>query len=168
MQKAPVRKSARLADFDYSFPGGYFVTICVNNMEHRFGEVRGDHLILNQSGELIASLWESTAGRFPGTELDAFVVMPNHLHGIVILGTSPTETAASNLSRIIQAFKSTSTVEYGRRVRAGEFPPFDHTLWQRSFYDRMLRDERDVDGARRYIEANPSRWIERTKVECKT
>jgi REP element-mobilizing transposase RayT len=130
-------------------------------MEPRFGEVIGDDLRMNRAGDLIANIWESNIERFPGAELDAFVVMPNHLHAILFIGTDPATTQRQNLTRIIQAFKSVSTIEYGRRVKLNEFPPYERALWQRSFYDRMLRDERDLEAARRYIESNPFRWIER-------
>jgi len=165
MNKAPVRKSTRLPGIDYATDGGYFVTICVDRMETRFGQIVGDELHLNAAGKLIGTLWESNAGRFSGITIDDYVVMPNHLHAILFIGVDPTVHQPTDLSRIIQAFKSESTVEYGRRVKIGEFPPYDRALWQRSFNDRMLRDDRDVEAARRYIEGNPYRWIERAKIE---
>jgi REP element-mobilizing transposase RayT len=73
--------------------------------------------------------------------------------------------SSHSLSRIIQAFKSISTIEYGRGVKTGAFPPYHRALWQRSYYDRMLRGDRDVERARQYIELNPHRWIERVQAE---
>jgi REP element-mobilizing transposase RayT len=165
MQKASVRKSTRISGTDYSGPGGYFITMCIDRMENRLGYSIENELRLSPAGDLITALWKSNAERFPGIELDAFVVMPNHMHAIVFLGSDPSNRPTHTLSRIVQAFKSVSTIEYGRRVKAGEFPPYNRALWQRSFNDRMLRDDRDVEAARNYIESNPYRWIERAKTD---
>ena len=126
----PRRKRLRAQGFDYAEPGTYFVTTCVDQMEHRFGQVR-----------------------------DGFVVMPNHVHGILILGSDASDHPTS-LSRITQTFKSESTVEYGRGVKAGRFPRYDRALWQRGFHDKILRDDRMLEAARLYIESNPGRWDE--------
>jgi putative transposase len=88
-----------------------------------------------------------------------FVVMPNHMHAIVCLGTDPEmDTSGATLTRIVQSFKSITTVEYGRGVKVGDWLPFDRVLWQRGFRDRILRSDQALDVARSYIEGNPGRW----------
>lgn len=155
------RKPTKMPNFDYGQAATWFVTICLRNMaELRFGEMREDRLMLNQAGTLIGEAWTANIERYPGASLDAFVVMPNHLHGIVLIGAEPVAPAA-NLNDIIATFKSVSTAEYGRGVREGMFPPYESSLWQRSYYDRIIRDEVDLERARAYIEGNPFRWIEK-------
>ena len=140
----------------------YFVTMCVQGMEHRFGRVENSKVVLNPAGGLVYRTWIENAKRYPDATLDWFIVMPNHLHAIVIIGADPAERGhPSDLSAIVGSFKSISTVEYGRGVRSGAFSPYDGSLWQRGYYDRVLRDDHDLDRARQYIEANPGRWTER-------
>lgn len=140
----------------------YFVTICVQHMTSRFGQIGNGEVRLNDAGEMIASTWGANIERYAAAALDAFVVMPNHLHGIVFLGTDPdTPLAIKGLSGIVQSFKSISTVEYARKVREGTCPPFDKVLWQRGYHDRIIRNDRGLDAARAYIEGNPGRWMER-------
>lgn len=151
------RKHLRAQGFEYAEPGSYFVTICVDRMEHRFGRVQDGGIYLNDAGSLIRDGWSRIPNRFATVTLDPFVVMPNHIHGILLLESGELERSRS-LSRVIQAFKSESTVEYGRGVKAGRFPRYERALWQRGFHDKILRDDRMLEAVRLYIEANPGRW----------
>jgi len=156
----PFRISPRIPGFDYATAGAYFLTICTRNMECQFGDVREGRMQLNEAGAMAADLWQRNVDRYCGVELDALIVMPNHLHGILMIGTDPGCDPPS-ATAYVQAFKSITTIEYGRGVRDGRYPPYDTALWQRSFHDRILRTERDLDAARIYIEGNPARWQER-------
>jgi len=129
-------------------------------MECRFGRVTEGTMCLNDAGRMVHSHWQSLPQRYAGLELDAFIVMPNHLHGIVFLGTIADLQPAS-LSAVIGAFKSLTTVDYSRGVREGHFPPYDRTLWQRGFQDRIVQSEGRLDDLRRYVEGNPGRWQEK-------
>ena len=163
MTSRPVRyhrKRLRLANYDYSTPGIYLVTICVHHMEHRFGEVHEGQVELNDAGLLVENLWSDISNRHVGVNLDEWIVMPNHLHGIIVPGTVP-DAVVPPLSRIVGEFKSCTTVHYARGVCAGSFPRFDRSLWQRGFHDRIIRNETSLAKAREYIAANPVRWIER-------
>jgi REP element-mobilizing transposase RayT len=153
----PRRKRLRAEGFDYSTHGSYYVTICVDEMGCRFGHVSNGVVVLNTAGRLVDDAWKRIPRRFPEAILDAWVVMPNHLHGIVFIDRS-SPTQVPSLSRIIQAFKSETTVEYGHCVRAGMFPPYRRGLWQRGFHDRIIRNDRMLDIDRAYIEGNPGRW----------
>lgn len=160
--RRPVRKPTRLPRFDYASAGMYFITICVQGMESRFGEIANADVRLNEAGEMVAELWEENAERYAGIALDAFVVMPDHMHAIVFLGTAPDlREQDPTLSRVVQTFKSITTMEYSRGVREGRYPPYDRVLWQRSFYDKMLRNDRALAAARAYIEANPANAAEK-------
>jgi len=150
------RRSLRLRGYDYAKGGAYFVTICTQDRACIFGEAKAGSMRLNQSGQQIAMIWESLAERFSGVEIDLFVVMPNHLHGIVIL----TEGGATGtgLSEVVGAFKSMTTVEYIRGVEAKGWPKFRGRLWQRNYYEHVVRDEIELNRLRQYIDDNPAQW----------
>ncbi len=155
-----VRKPLRATGFDYTNPGMYMVTICVHHMEPRFGSVRDGMVVLNEAGRLVEAQWRSIPERFPGVRLDAHVVMPNHLHGIIQLPIRP-DGKGESLSTIVGAFKSLVMGAYSAGVRAGRFPGFDRSLRLRGFQDRIIRDDRMLDTLQTYIEGNPGRWHER-------
>jgi len=148
----PSRKSLRLADYDYSTAGYYFVTICIREQQCLLGEIVADVVRLNSAGQMITSAWTVLPERFEQVDLDLFVVMPNHIHGIVVLKKGIT------LTRVIQAFKSISTHEYIRGVRGQGWKKFDGTLWQRSFYDHVIRNDQDLSRIQEYIVNNPLQW----------
>ena len=155
----PVRKSPRRKGYDYGQAAGYMVTIDVDYREWRLGTIDQGVVHLNVAGHMVESEWCGLSDRFPNIELDAFVVMPDHFHGILFLGTDP-DIPPPTLSRVVQAFKSITAVTYGRGVREGAFPPLRRALWQRSFHDRVLFDGRDLEVARGYIADNPGMWQE--------
>lgn len=158
----PLRRPTRLRVWDYTSAGGYFVTIGLQNRERRFGDVIDHVMHLNQAGEMVTSAWIANVERYPDVVLDAFVVMPDHVHAIVAIGTDPSiPEPSAGLVRLVQSFKSITTVEYGRGVRAGTYPPYDRVLWQRGFHDHIIRNDRDLDRVRAYIEGNPARWTEK-------
>ncbi len=155
----PARKSPRLPGYDYAQSSTYLVTISVDQMEHRFGAVVEGVMHTNSAGKLVEAAWLRLPERFSSIELDAFVVMPNHLHAIIFLGTDP-ESETPSLSRIVQVFKSETAVEYGRRIREGLFPPVRRALWHRSFHDRIIWNDRILSLAREYVADNPRKWQE--------
>jgi REP element-mobilizing transposase RayT len=177
------RHSIRLEAFDYSSPGYYFITICSQNRESLYGNISQDSMVLNDSGEMIKAQWTNLTQRFSHICLDRFVIMPNHFHGIIhITGGPPFHaisdylknrvhiindpdlyepphgTAEKTISRIIQAFKSITTVHYCQSVHQHHWPPFNKHLWQKNFYDHIIRDDEELEIFRRYIMDNPSHW----------
>ncbi len=172
------RRSLRLPGYDYSQPGAYFVTICVQHREARFGNIARDEMIIDDAGKMVYAEWQRLPARFATMELDAFVVMPNHLHAIVRIvdstdvgeirveasqraGTSPAptdQTARPTLSDMVGAFKSITTDEYIRGVKKSGWLRFDGRLWQRNFYDHIIRDDRELNAIRQYIQNNPAKW----------
>jgi putative transposase len=160
--KHPSRKSSRLAKYDYANTGYYFVTICVQDKVCRFGEIVDDAMRLNSVGRMIESEWLSLPQRFEYVGLDSFVVMPNHIHGIIDLEKGIT------LSRVIQAFKSISTNEYIHGVHQQGWKKFDGTFWQRSFYDHVIRNDKDLFRVQEYILNNPLSWsLDEENPDCK-
>jgi putative transposase len=102
----PKRKRVRMADFDYSTPGAYFVTINARSRAPWFGTVRDGLMLPNEAGQIVHAIWNELPGQFPGIIVDAIIVMPDHVHGIVMLGTEPEIPADTTLSEVVGAFKS--------------------------------------------------------------
>lgn len=158
------RRSIRLKGYNYAQPGAYFVTVCVHNRQCLFGKVVGAEVALNPVGAMVSRAWAQIPTRLAGWQNDVFVVMPNHLHGILVAWGDhyhepyTCSTPAGSLGRVVQAFKSITTVEYTRGVKESGWPPFDKRLWQRDHYERIIRDEDELQAIREYIAHNPSVW----------
>ena len=161
MDDVPDRKGLRLEGFDYSTPGMYFVTIRLKDPMPRFGDVQNGEMRLNSAGSMIAETWESMSARFPSISLDAYIVMPDHLHGILLLGENPDIQDDGSISDVLRAFKSISTNRYIAGVKSETWPRFQDKLWLKSFHDRIGRRDQDLDAKRLYIQRNPARWSEK-------
>ena len=161
------RRSIRLRGYDYAQAGFYFVTICVRDRECMFGEVVDNDVRLSKYGTLVAQAWEDLPNHYPHLELDQFVVMPNHFHGIVVLtpagaglesavraGFKPALTR-HGLPEIVRGFKTFSA----RRINEIRQTP-GTSVWQRNYYEHVIRDESDYDRIAEYIAHNPQRWEE--------
>ena len=153
--RLPQRKSLRLAHFDYAEPQSYFVTIVAHDRRCVFGRVEDDDILPSPAGEMLAREWHGLTGRF-GIEIKPFVVMPNHLHGLVSTCNMSRPPA---LGRIIGAFKSITAREYRAGVNARGWPNMPSGLWQRGYFDHVVRDEADEARIIDYINANPVNWV---------
>lgn len=172
-RRHPKRSSMRLEGHDYRLPRWYFVTANTWKRAHWFGAVERGRMVLNQAGKVVAEEWHRTGELRDNVRLDAFVVMPNHFHGILRLVKSRTQdsgahrppakeggdfrefgTAVPNsLSTIIGCMKASVT----RRLH--RHPSWRHRrIWQPRFHDRILRGRRELKRARLYIRKNPQRW----------
>jgi REP element-mobilizing transposase RayT len=155
------RRSIRLLGYDYSQPGAYYVTICTHQREYWLGTVQDRKMFLSRSGEMVEHCWRMLSDHFQYIELDKFIVMPNHLHGIVTIKDygqansvlSLNGTKSRSLGSIIQNFKSISTRKVRQASRAE-----GAIIWQRGYYERVIRDAAELNNIRGYIEANPARW----------
>ena len=147
----PNRKTIRLQDFDYSSNGAYFVTICTKH--HRCLFWAHEQAILNSSGTMVFEWLIQLSRKFPGIHLDSYAVMPNHVHMLLFL-----EQSQTSLDEVVSWFKTMTTNAYIRSVKAGLYPPFDKQLWQRSFYEHVIRNEQDLQETRKYISENPLKW----------
>ena len=137
------RKRLRLRGFDYGTPGVYFVTVCTRGRRCVLGRVHGAAVLLSATGRIVARALAGIDVFHPGVGLDVSVVMPNHVHAIVLLDRA---LGAPSLPVVVGAFKARAS------RRAGE------PLWQRGFHDRIVRDEQELDALREYVLWNPLRW----------
>lgn len=165
------RHSIRLKNYDYSQSGLYFTTICTQNRLCIFGDIVGarrdapihpTHMELNEMGKIVANMWESLPKHHP-VELDAFQIMPNHVHFIIqIVDSGGSRPAPTTLGTIIGLFKSECT----KQIHIGS-PKID--VWQRNYYEHIIRTENDLNKIREYINNNPSMWNrDRNNPEFKT
>lgn len=164
------RRSIRLQGYDYAKPGSYFITLCTQNGQCLFGKILGRRMDLSSAGHMVYLVWEELSSRYPGVETDAFVVMPNHVHGIITLvgagpcacpgisgqpqGVAPT----MGLPDVVHHFKTMSTKRYSDGVRQLKWPPYTGKLWQRNYYERVIRNNRELNRVREYIVNNPLQW----------
>ena len=166
------RRSLRLKGYDYTQVGAYFVTIVLQDRLCLFGEIVNTEMQLSQAGEVARRVWDGLPDRFPTITIDTFVIMPNHLHGIIMIDQIPPVGAAlvaapthaqsvhlqPALGAIIGAYKSLTTVEYTRGVKTMKWTPFRRRLWQRNYYEHIIRNEDALKHIRQYIISNPGQW----------
>jgi REP element-mobilizing transposase RayT len=146
----PNRKSPRLKTHDYSTPKLYFVTACAAGRHPLFGDIRNGTLAATAMGDAVGFAWTRLPARFSSIRLDAFVVMPNHVHAILELVSD--EVA---LGTVVGHFKADAT----KRARKLLCDP-EAVLWQDSFHDHIIRDSGELERIREYIRENPGNWIE--------
>ena len=148
----PIRKSLRLECYDYSLPGYYFVTICCKGLS--FGGIENVQMRLNDQGKIACKFWLQIPAVYENVGIDAFVIMPDHIHGIIVIENNNVGAIIDRphdyglLSRIIKMYKWAVT----RAVHENGDPSF---RWQRSFHDRIIRNERELHQIREYIRNNP-------------
>jgi len=173
------RKSIRLQGFDYASVGAYFVTICTNERACLFGEIIDGKIILNEIGKMVQRHWNSISKHFQNVIMDEFIMMPNHMHRIITIfddvgakhsqkDTSvnkivlsenasplqiPAGTKHQSLSAIVQNFKSITSRKFNKMKRTSPAK-----LWQRNYYEHVIRDEDELKRIREYIFNNPLKW----------
>lgn len=168
-QAQHTRRSIRLKGHDYSQPGAYFVTVCTQDRACLFGEVTDGEMRLNPAGQLVERGWCAIPDHFPLARLDSFVVMPNHVHGIIVLSNvrathaSPPRDPAPpgrprgpqrhSIGAIVGSFKSAVT----KNINASRGTP-GAPVWQRNYYEHVVRDEGSLNRIRQYILDNPAQW----------
>jgi putative transposase len=177
------RRSIRMRGYGYAQEGVYFVTVCAQDRQCLFGEVVDGEIRLNDAGRMVQAVWKELSIHYPGVEGDGFVVMPNHIHGVIILvgagpracpdegprvmvgpracpekgqpqGVAPT----LSLPDVVHRFKTLTTKRYADGVKQLGWIPFDRRLWQRNYYEHIIRDEESLSRIRQYILDNPARW----------
>ena len=176
------RRSIRLQNYDYKRSGAYFVTMVTQNRACLFGDVVNGRLQLNDAGQMIQAIWDQLPQHYPSVETDAFVIMPNHVHGIIALvgvgvcadiqsGGQPQGVAPTNdprpkhdavhvlsLADIVHRFKTLTTKRYVDGVKQFDWSRFESRLWQRNYYEHVIRNEESLHRIRQYIGDNPARW----------
>jgi putative transposase len=177
------RKSIRLKGYDYSQAGMYFITICVHNRACLYGNIKNGEMLLNDAGQMVENEWLKLLHRFPNIQLHEYVVMPNHFHAIMEMvgstlvvdpndemvahnmgqhekgqpqGIAPTKT--KTVGDVVGAFQSIVTVEYIRGVKQLGWEQFNGKLWQRNYWEHIIRNEQSYQRISEYIINNPKNW----------
>ena len=173
-QSTKHRRSVRLAGYDYRQGGAYFVTICAAGRVCSLGQIRDGLVVPSQSGEIAQAAWEAIPAHYGHVSLDAFVMMPNHLHGILLFAASvegadgrgttyraPTTerqfgvTQRGSLADVIGKFKAAVTREINRANGATAI-----SFWQRNYYEHIVRNKDGLNRIRQYLADNPARWAD--------
>lgn len=151
------RRSIRLKEYDYSQPSAYFVTIVVKDRDCPFGDVIDGEMKLSRAGEIVDEFWKQIPNHFQNAVLEEFVVMPNHLHAIVFItenvGAGSPRPYKPTLGQIIGYFKYQSTKRINELRDTTGAP-----LWQRNYYEHIIRNEKELDRIRKYVIENPAHW----------
>jgi putative transposase len=193
------RRSIRLKGWDYASPGWYFVTLCAQNREYLLGHIESNKIILTDAGRMIENIWLDMHEKYSGITVDEFVVMPNHIHGILGLhvgagprstnhpptnrggfdlsipkggacpseieqedngrtrGSAPTKNRLS-LPDVIRQFKTLTTKIYADNVINSNWTEFQKRLWQRNYYEHIIRSKSELYQIRCYMRDNPAAW----------
>lgn len=161
------RRSIRLRGYDYSQPGAYFVTTVVQTRENLLGQVVNGQMGLNQPGRMVEKWWCELGKKFSGVTPADFIIMPNHFHGIIEIDVFPPSQGgpgqpqkSTGLAEIVQWFKTMTTNEYMRGVKQLGWQPFAGRLWQRNYYEHIIRGMDEWEDICRYIQGNPANWTE--------
>lgn len=155
------RKQLRLKGYDYSQNGAFYVTICTYHRAKLFGDIQsvGANLCVrpNKSAEILVRWLHELENKYIGVTVDCFCIMPDHIH-IVLFREG--EHIGSPLPEIVKWFKTQTTNDYIKGVKKGNFTPFDKHIWQRNYYEHIIRGENDLAEIRTYIKNNPINFIE--------
>ncbi len=159
----PERKQNRLENFDYGEIGCYFVTLCTQNRQHLFEieSVGNDLCVVPSVQNQVIHKWiKEIENKFDNIKIDKYIIMPDHLHLLVNI----TERhIGRSLHDVMRFFKTMTTNEYIKGVKNNLLPPFDKKMWQKSYYDHVIRNRVDYNETWEYIENNPIKWIEMHK-----
>jgi len=168
------RQSIRLKGYDYSRPGSYFVTICVNGRRTLLGQIINAKIHLSEAGIMVRDIWHQIPDHYSSFDLDEFVVMPNHIHGIIRIKKSvfarigqgqgtgqargPATPNSLSLPDIVHRFKTLTTKKYADGVKNRDWPHFHKRFWQRNYHEHIIRSDQRLAVIRRYIRRNPENW----------
>ena len=184
MDARPKRRSIRLRGYDYSRSGAYFVSICTKDRKCWFGDIENQEMALNNAGRMVDKWYLELENKFQDIRCGEYIIMPNHFHAIIqntgvgadlcvcpddYQGRPTTEKTipekrvtgehtGSPLHRVIQWFKTMTTNEYIRGVKQQGWEPFHDKLWQRNYYEHIVRNEKEFSRIREYIRNNPANW----------
>ena len=170
------RRSIRLKGFDYTQEGAYFVTICTQNQACLFGDIVNGQMRLTDVGEVADICWRAIPQHFPRVVLDAFVVMPNHVHGIIWIGPEnranvgakifsplPPRPSQRSASEFRSPSKTVGSIVRGFKIGVTKWVRANknfYTVWQRNYYEHIIRNETALNRLRQYIADNPARWAD--------
>jgi putative transposase len=158
MKPLPQRKSPRLQGYDYSLSGLYFITICVYQRQHLFGSISNGSIELTTAGQIAAEGWLEIPKHYPDVVVENFVIMPNHMHGILCL-RGDNAGFKTYLGRVINSYKGAVTARI-RKQQADSPLDVPTKIWQGRYHDHIIRSETVLQRIEAYIENNPALWSE--------
>ena len=172
------RKSIRLPSHDYSQTGAYFITVCTHQRTHLFGEIIDGNMILNEIGRILLKCWREIPEHFSMVRVDEFIIMPNHMHGIIVIDAvgaiheSPRYTAhpqraihesplqiniVARRNMIIPKLVGRFKMQAAKQINIFRNTPIT-PIWQRNYWERIIRTEQEMQLVRQYIRNNPVQW----------
>ena len=158
------RKQLRLPGWNYKTPGYYFVTLCVEQRQYLFGNIENCVMILNDAGQMINEVCCVLPALYSGISLDKYIIMPDHMHFIIIItpGYNKKEgrrqSTAPTLGDIIKKFNTYTTYRYRQGIYKLNLLPYFKHLWQRNYYEHIIRNNESLEKIRSYIDNNPGTW----------
>ena len=189
MERIKTRKNTnRIPQHNYSHPGQYFITICTENRQELFGKIENNQMVLNDIGNMINFWWKEMFKKYPNISIDEYIIMPNHMHGIInIVGVDLCIDPIQNNQNIliknndhenniitgenivsplqynhigqhISWFKRMTTNKYIQNVKNNNWPAFNKRFWQRNYHDHIIRNDKSLHKIREYIINNPATW----------
>ena len=161
------RKHMRLEWYDYSQAGFYFITICTKNRQHFFGNIENGKMLLNKYGDIVCDYWNNTPNYFPNVKMGESITMPDHFHGIILLDFPDNELDAKNqldainrtptkivtIGVVVRLFKAGCTHAINKLNKN-----FGVSIWQRNYYDHIIRNRNEYERISNYIKNNPKNW----------
>jgi len=150
-QYYPNRQSIRLRGFDYGSVGTYFITVCCHNRESWFGRIEKEQMVLNPYGVIVSNAWRELASRYRHVRLDEFIVMPDHFHGLIHIKNCE---KSKPIGRLVAAFKTVAC----KSIRTHQQNPCIQ-IWQRNYWERIIRSECELNNVRQYIRHNPQQHL---------
>ncbi len=169
MSRYTRKKSLRLQNYDYGKNGLYFITICTKHSQHLFGTIEKGNMLLNSAGEMVKTVWFEIPLYYDGFVLHEFVLMPNHIHGIIEISQHNEQRTATGglslqnrmtVSDVVHRFKTLTTRRYIAGVHKNGWESFHKKVWQRSYHEHVIRNEVSYKKIVEYVQLNPMKWKE--------
>ena len=174
------RHSIRLQGYDYAQPGAYFITIVAHDRQCLFGEIENGEMRINECGKMAQQCWLDIPNHFPQTQLDEYIIMPDHIHGIIIINDSPIVGAKkfspnnmetndfspqtpqrSNIAPFRSPSQTIGSVVRGFKIGVTKWMHQNtdiQNIWQRNYYEHIVRNADELHRIRQYIRNNPQNW----------
>ena len=157
----PRRKNIRLHGYDYSIPANYFITIVIQDRKCLLGNISNGKMVLSEVGEMVRKTLKDVTDKFEDSEIPHYVIMPNHIHFII------QNTGGDRINEIVRWMKSLSTNRYLNSLKGRGCSHANNKLWQRNYFDHIIRNQHSYDYIANYIFANPQRWkYDKLNIDC--
>lgn len=165
MHERRFKKPLRYKGHDYRAPCCVHVTIRTHNRQRLFGGITRNGVNLNQAGTFAEASLLALHSEAAGIAIDTYIVMPDHVHAIIVLGTNPLVRTTESIPDVVRRFKVRVMRSWPKGIAEGRWDRYDTHLWHPSYYDTLIRNDRHLETTRAYILANPARWLERMEAD---